>query len=288
MFNADLALSVTMTAISTILSVVALPANLLLYARFSYEDDIVHSLDWRSLFIALLIVISAISLGLFCSAKIHSHKFNMTANKIGNYAGIALVIFSFTMTNTGSADTKIWSRDWDFYVGVALPCLIGLFIANVLTTLISLLKPERVTVSVECCYQNVGIATSVALTMFQGDELNEAMGVPFFYGLVEAVVLGIYCVVMWKLGWTKAPKDAPFWKIIVTSYEVLQAEQEELDTVEIKVSDSSDGPAPDDAHQGKVLTHYFEIEGFNAINPKPKEASGMLVRDSKTSDSAIV
>lgn len=82
MFNADLALSVTMTAISTVFSVIALPANLLLYARYSYEDDIIHNLDWRSLFVALIIVISAISLGLFCSAKIHSHKFNVTANKV--------------------------------------------------------------------------------------------------------------------------------------------------------------------------------------------------------------
>ncbi len=73
----------------------------------------------------------------------------------------------------------------------------------------------------ECCYQNVGIATSVALTMFEGDELSEAMGVPFFYGVVEAVILGIYCIGAWKLGWTKAPKNASIWKILTTSYEVI-------------------------------------------------------------------
>jgi hypothetical protein len=169
------------------------------------------------------------------------------------------VIFSATMTNTGGEDTKIWERDWKFYVGVTLPCLLGLIIANLLTSFLSLKKPERVcvlllfgvvmtcevsrdlyfltysmfphifihiflpcsTVSVECCYQNVGIATSVALTMFDGDELSEAMGVPFFYGLMEAVILGIYCIGAWKLGWTKAPRDAPIWKVISTSYEVL-------------------------------------------------------------------
>ena len=49
------------------------------------------------------------------------------------------------------------------------------------------------TVAVECCYQNVGIATSLALTMFQGNDLNQAMGVPFFYGMVEAVFVGFYC-----------------------------------------------------------------------------------------------
>jgi predicted Na+-dependent transporter len=82
MFNADLALSVTMTAISTILSVIALPANLLLYANISYERDITADLDWQSVFIALAIVISAIVLGLYSSYRCHSYKFNIWANKV--------------------------------------------------------------------------------------------------------------------------------------------------------------------------------------------------------------
>ena len=82
MFNADLALSVTMTAISTILSCVALPANLLLYSKFSYNDDVVALLDWASLFTALVVVIGAITLGLICSAQIHSHRFNVLSNKV--------------------------------------------------------------------------------------------------------------------------------------------------------------------------------------------------------------
>lgn len=82
MFNADLALSVTMTAISTILSVFALPANLIIYANVSYERDVTSDLDWRSVFIALAIVISAIAIGLYCSYKTHSYKFNMFANKV--------------------------------------------------------------------------------------------------------------------------------------------------------------------------------------------------------------
>jgi hypothetical protein len=83
------------------------------------------------------------------------------------------------------------------------------------------------TVSIECCYQNVGIATSVALTMFEGEELAAALGVPFFYGVVEAVLLGIYCIVAWKIGWTKAPKDVSIWKALTTSYEIVNAEKKD-------------------------------------------------------------
>lgn len=180
-----------MTAISTLLSVIMLPLNLLLYTRFSYEDDVVSSLDWVSLFVALAVVISAIGLGLFASAKIRSHYFNKIANRCGNFAGLALVVFSATMSNTGG-DSKLWEHHWTYYASVAAPCILGLIIANILTSFVQLAKPERVTVSVECCYQNVGIATSVALTMFEDNELSEAMGVPLFYGLVEAVAVGLY------------------------------------------------------------------------------------------------
>ena len=81
-FNADLALSVTMTAISTLMSVILMPANLLLYCNASYDADVVQSIDFNSLFIALTVVISAIGIGLLASAKVHSYRFNIFANKV--------------------------------------------------------------------------------------------------------------------------------------------------------------------------------------------------------------
>lgn len=109
--------------------------------------------------------------------------------------------------------------------------------------------------------------------MFEGDELSEAMGVPFFYGVAEAAILGVYCMGAWKLGWTKAPKNAPFWKIISTSYEVLFAEQKELDEIEVKVSDSDDAMEDELSEEGNVLTTYFYM---GPTTDKPKEPSGVV------------
>ena len=84
MFNADLALSVTMTALSTCLSTVMLPANLLLYTRASYHHDVVSSLDWHSLFVALAVVMVAIVAGLCSSAYSHSNAwYRQMANHLG-------------------------------------------------------------------------------------------------------------------------------------------------------------------------------------------------------------
>lgn len=277
LFNADLALSVTMTAISTILSCIALPVNLLLYASFSYNADVTSDLDWASVFIALMIVISAIALGLYMSHKSHSYKFNMLANKVGNIAGFLLIVFSATVTNTGDADSRIWSRHWTFYVATIAPCLFGLIIASALASLLNLRKPERMTVAVECCYQNVGIATSLALTMFEGNDLNKAMGVPFFYGLCEAFFVGSYCFGCWKAGWSKAPADASIWNILYVSYEVLEVEMREINEIEVSMSESSDGSGakPPEKSEGNVLMTYFDMMESKDIPASiPKAPSG--------------
>lgn len=101
--------------------------------------------------------------------------------------------------------------------------------------LVLLFVSLRSTLSVECCYQNVGIATSVALTMFQGEESSAAVAVPLYYGLLEVLILGPYCLLAWKAGWTKAPSNISFWTMISTSYEVLLVEHKDLTAVEVSL-----------------------------------------------------
>ena len=38
--------------------------------------------------------------------------------------------------------------------------------------------------------------------MFENDDEAQAMGVPLYYGIIEAVVLGLYCLIAWKMNWT--------------------------------------------------------------------------------------
>ena len=104
LFNADLALSVAMTALSTILSIGLLPANLMLYAYATYgfggEQNVMKSVDFGSLFISLGIVIAAITSGLFASYRMRSPTFQRYANNFGSLSGIALVIFSGIFSST--------------------------------------------------------------------------------------------------------------------------------------------------------------------------------------------
>jgi len=229
LFNADLALSVAMTALSTIMSVVLLPANLLFYAWLAYgrdrEESIIDSINFGKLFISIGTVIGAIFTGLYTSHTIKSKKFREWANRLGSVSGILLVLFSAIFGSTrGDEDGKnvtAWSQPPAFYVATIVPCLFGLAIANLIASMLAKLKkPEVVTLSVECCYQNVGIATSAAVSLFDDPtEISQALAVPLVYGLVEAVVLGLYCMVAWKLDWTKAPKDEALCTVLCISYE---------------------------------------------------------------------
>lgn len=164
LFNAELALSVTMTALSTFLSVFMLPVNLVIYASSSYSSAVVKSLDWRALFMSLFVVIGGISSGLFCSAYFKdsprlSRKIQRAANRFGNIAGLFLITFSIAVSSSDN-NAALWEEDAKFFIGVALPAVIGITIATGMATTFNLEKPERVAVAVESCYQNTGIATS--------------------------------------------------------------------------------------------------------------------------------
>jgi len=232
LFNADLALSVTMTGVSTLLSVVMLPLNLVIYTWSTYSNEVVKALDWFALFLSLIVVLGGITAGVLTSAWYNSTRFNLMANKLGNLAGVALVIFS-AVVSSSSQDAGVWNQNIVFYIGCALPALVGVILATYMATKLGLEKPERVSVAVEGCYQNTGIATSVAASMFSGEKLATAIGVPLYYGLVEAFILACFCIVSWKIGWTKAPSDENFFRMIATSYEVEQARFESPNAIEV-------------------------------------------------------
>jgi len=84
------------------------------------------------------------------------------------------------------------------------------------------------------------------LAMFRGDARAEAVAVPFMYGMYEGIFLLIYCIVVWKVGWTKAPTDVSFFKMLFTSYEVLSSDGDEVVVDGPPNPKDVDEPAPDD------------------------------------------
>ena len=284
MFNADLALSVTMTAISTAMSMFMLPLNLLLYVNAAFgfgsndgETSILQNIGWASLFTSVAIVILAVGLGLCASIKISSHRFNVFANRLGSLSGVLMIIFSVILSSlSGKSEAQIWGQPWSFYVGVTAPCLLGLFFATICALVARLRKPEVVSVGVECAYQNVGIASSAVIAMFDDPiDRGQALCVPLFYGVMEAVVIGIYCVICWKVGWTKAPKDVNFCTMITTTFEVDDNTQQELASTippSSITTSTAQSRTEHEASWGRPLSLLFRHRRKN-VSPETHESS---------------
>lgn len=173
-----------MTAISTILSVAFLPFNVYVYSKATYSSEVLSSLDWTSLGISLAVVVVAIAVGLVvslkCSNSERGAKIRDLANKFGNLAGLGLILFTSLAPEGGRITLN--GREPIFYYGTIMPIALGLVFSIIISTLARLKKPERVTVAVECVYQNTGIAMTSCLALFTDkDEQLQALGVPFWY-----------------------------------------------------------------------------------------------------------
>jgi predicted Na+-dependent transporter len=249
-FNGDLALSVSMTAISTIMSLFMLPFNVFVYSRLTYSNDVLGTLDWSSLGISLLVVVASISLGIYVSYKYGSgpsgKRIHDVSNKLGNVAGLGLILFTSLAPEGGRI--SLVGKEPIFYYGTIMPIVLGLISSVAISTVTKLKKPERVTVSVECVYQNTSIAMTSCLALFSGDDQQRALAVPFWYTGMQTSFVGCYCLLAWKMGWTKAPADANILHMVLHNY------QGDLDD--------------DNAEENKNETNE---EGTNEINENDEE-----------------
>ena len=122
--------------------------------------------------------------------------------------------------------------------------------------------------------------------MFQGADLHDAMGVPFFYGVCEAVMVGTYCVVCWKAGWSKAPSDVPIWRAIFTTYEVVAAHGDEsLEGIEV----AYEPKLKEDEEEGHVQMGNFNNEKISPTgDPEREETAYIKMPDDSVQKSATV
>merc|ERR1711920_994306 len=100
---------------------------------------------------------------------------------------------------------------------VSLPICLALLISTLFTSfpIFALRKPERVAVVIEVCYQNVGLASAVVLSMNSGRASGDAVAIPLLYGTAEALFLGAFCLVAHYSSWTMAdPKKVSLIKAI--------------------------------------------------------------------------
>ena len=168
LFNSDLPLSMAMTTASSLLAVGTLPVNIMIYLALAYPnrgDDGVK-VAYGGLFLSLAMVVCGIGLGLLASIKRPEWRGNL--GKLGNAAGVTLVLLGVFFSSNSSR--PIWARSLEFYVGVGVPCVVGLLVALAFAYACGLPKPHCLSVTIETAYQNTAIPLAVILSTFSNDD----------------------------------------------------------------------------------------------------------------------
>eukprot|EP00928_Gymnodinium_smaydae_P022125 TRINITY_DN1867_c0_g1_i1.p1 TRINITY_DN1867_c0_g1~~TRINITY_DN1867_c0_g1_i1.p1 ORF type:complete len:362 (-),score=15.03 TRINITY_DN1867_c0_g1_i1:226-1194(-) len=212
-FNADLALSVAMTTCSTLVALAMTPLNTFLLAYLAYGR--LPTLNVPMFIMSCGVAGAAILSGIACSYW--RPQWRSIANLIGNLAGITLIAFGAIVS---SRRDPIWNREPVFYIAVALPCVLGMCLSFVLTLPAKRVTwPEAVSITVEVCYQNTGLALSIALATFRGADVGRAAGVPIYYGVCQIVCLPVFLVIAWKAGLTYAPRSTNVLKVVLGNFQ---------------------------------------------------------------------
>jgi predicted Na+-dependent transporter len=239
-FNAELSLSVAFSAVSSIASIALLPANVFLYTFLVYRNEewetkttdgstattdqskVLQSLDFVTILITLGLALLAMGLGIAFGYYNDTPRAHGIAHRIGSASGVILIVFSVVLTSGSKGEGTAWySQDWSLFVATVVPCCFCIVASHCLARANKLTPPEAVAMTIECCYQNMAIALSVAISMFDDPvQRAQAVAVPLVYGIADAVLVFLYCLYAWKAGWTKAPASENICVVISKSYEI--------------------------------------------------------------------
>jgi len=265
-----------MTAVSTLCSAVMLPLNLTVYVSL-LDDGADIKVPWGALLQGVATVCIAILSGIAMSTKFPQLRGKMTV--LGNVSGVCMILLTAIVSMApkkgaqGKDDgaTPLWGKESSFYVVVAAPFFVSLLTSLLISSLrvLQLARPERVAITIEVCYQNIGIASAVALAAYcdQPALRSDAAAVPIIYGTIQATFLGFFCIVAWKADWTYAPAKATLFEILRGDFQPCLSEM------------------PCRAAEGTAEQLPSETTGESSVSTNTQEASMHVVEISESSGS---
>jgi len=176
------------------------------------SQNILKIIQYDDIIITLLIVISSIVLAILCNVHIAKNyqKYGNIMHLLAQLSGISLILLSVLVSNH-----KITMDSCYLLPIIFFPIFLGVTFSHMIGNYMSLQKEEIMTISIECGYQNTAIALTMAITMFE----KSSVMVPIVYGTCQGIVIGLYCVIGWKMGWTRCSKNENVVKMLTGNYQ---------------------------------------------------------------------
>jgi BASS family bile acid:Na+ symporter len=181
--RADLALSVSMTAVSTLASVVMMPT--LLYAYASSLSPTVMQIPYLAVMSTLALMLLPIAGGMWIR-----HRFAETAarlERVGAVAGAMLLAVLLISSVSDQLDLLLTAEDTSL-VACVFVAVSGMALGYVVARLAGLQPRQRQAVSLETGVQNAPLAIAVILATFPEADQEALLKLPFLYAMTALCV----------------------------------------------------------------------------------------------------
>jgi BASS family bile acid:Na+ symporter len=190
--KADLALSISMTAISTLASVILTPSLLLAYASSLTEAEL--RVPYLPVMGTLALMMLPIALGMWIR-----HRSEARARRVeraGAVAGAVLLALLLVTSVADQVELLLSARDASL-----LACVLvaggGMVLGYLVARLAGLFPPQRQAVSLETGVQNTPLAIAIILAAFPGADQDALLKLPFLYAMT-ALILGTAVTLVYR------------------------------------------------------------------------------------------
>jgi bile acid transporter len=176
--RADVALSISMTVVSTLVAVVAMPLLVTFYA--SSVEGLAFDVPLVSIATTLALVLVPVGIGMGIRAK--SEAAAKRAEKLGSWSGVAVlvVLIVSSVIRNESLFAEIPTAG---YLAALLLGVIGLVAGYVVSAALRLPEGQRRAVALETGIQNSPLAFAIVLSSLPETMQDEALRLPMLYAL---------------------------------------------------------------------------------------------------------
>lgn len=190
--RADVALSISMTAASKVLSIVMMPLCLYVYARPFTSAEL--TLPYAEIVKTLVVLLIPVAAAMLLRARF-GERFARPAEKIGSAAGLAVLI-ALVLISTVRNAALFKTIEPSMYLAAAALGIFGMLLGALVARLANLPRAQRRTVAFETGIQNSPLCFAILLTTFPGEAQFDLLKLPLLYALfvlLEASLVTILC-----------------------------------------------------------------------------------------------
>ena len=185
--KADVALSVTMTSVSTLVAVILMPLVLSLYAAPFTSAELQVPLD--KIAITLVLVLVPVAIGMAVRAKA-GLEIARKLERVGSLAGVVVlvVLLASGVIRNGAVFFEISTGTYLSAIGLSL---IGMSLGWLSARALGLPSPQRRAIAFETGIQNSPLAIAIVMIAFETAQADRIVKAPLLYALFVLIIASV-------------------------------------------------------------------------------------------------